>query len=266
MGRMTPGRERSMRSRASAACSAPDSIAAWRSSIFASTCARNSLSCWPTARLSSAEAGFSQLSVIRVSAPDFLPSHASRNVFQVASSFAAAASPSNRARTSAKSSVIFSGRVILSCASVCSVCWPQSACSKPEFAGRGAACCAPTEEIAGETTALKRKSATSRLSLHCGFSLRRELRKGVRVAHGQIGQNLAVERDARRFQSAQELAVGQPVLPRGGADALDPQAPILPLFRAAVAKSIPLGAIGRFLRGLIELALGQEKAFCAQEQ
>ena len=58
-----------------------------------------------------------------------------------------------------------------------------------------------------------------------------------------------------------QLAVGQAIQPRGGADALDPQAAILALLGAAVAESIAIRAIGRFLSRLIQLALGEEKAF-----
>jgi hypothetical protein len=58
-----------------------------------------------------------------------------------------------------------------------------------------------------------------------------------------------------------ELAVGQAVLARGGADTLNPEAAVLALFDASVALGITIGAIRRFLRGLIELALGEKEAF-----
>jgi len=57
------------------------------------------------------------------------------------------------------------------------------------------------------------------------------------------------------------LAVSDAVQAGGGADALNPQAAILALLDAAIAKCITIGAIRGFLRGLIELALGEEKTF-----
>jgi hypothetical protein len=58
-----------------------------------------------------------------------------------------------------------------------------------------------------------------------------------------------------------QLAIGQAVQPCRRADALDPQAAILPLLVATVAVSIAIGAIGRFLCGLVKLAFGKEKTF-----
>src|SRR5216683_8166722 len=62
-----------------------------------------------------------------------------------------------------------------------------------------------------------------------------------------------------------QLAVGQAVVPCGCADALNPEFAILAFFDAAVAFGVAIGAIGGFLRGLVELALGEEKAFCPLE-
>src|SRR5271165_677114 len=58
-----------------------------------------------------------------------------------------------------------------------------------------------------------------------------------------------------------EGAVGNAVQAGGRADALNPQAAILAFFHTAVALGITIRAIGRFLSGLIQLALGEEKAF-----
>src|SRR5713101_6422343 len=91
--------------------------------------------------------------------------------------------------------------------------------------------------------------------------INRKLREAGGVLHRDVREDFAVERDACGFQAVNQLAVGQAVQPRGGADALDPQAAILALLGAAVAESIAIGAIGRFLGGLIQLALGEEKAF-----
>src|ERR1700756_5506572 len=57
-----------------------------------------------------------------------------------------------------------------------------------------------------------------------------------------------------------ELAIGYAVLASGGADTLNPQTAILALLYAAIALCIAIRAIGRFLRGLVQLALGEEKA------
>jgi hypothetical protein len=62
-----------------------------------------------------------------------------------------------------------------------------------------------------------------------------------------------------------KLTIGDAVQTRGSADALDPQSSILPLFYAAIAKRIAVGAIGSFLCGLVQLALSEKKTFCALE-
>src|SRR5260370_39246702 len=46
---------------------------------------------------------------------------------------------------------------------------------------------------------------------------------------------------------------------------MNPEVAILALFDAAVALGVTVGAIGGFLCGLVELALGEEKAFCPLE-
>src|SRR5882757_9252813 len=62
-----------------------------------------------------------------------------------------------------------------------------------------------------------------------------------------------------------QLAVGQAVVACGRSKALNPKLAILALLDAAVALGVAIGAIGRFLRGLVELALGEKKAFCPLE-
>src|SRR5258708_35734845 len=57
-----------------------------------------------------------------------------------------------------------------------------------------------------------------------------------------------------------ELAIGDPVLASSGADTLNPQAAVLAFLYATIALCVAIRAIGRFLRGLIQLALGEEKA------
>src|SRR5260370_6416766 len=93
--------------------------------------------------------------------------------------------------------------------------------------------------------------------------LLRELRESGRIEDREIGEHLAVERHPGGLQAMNQLAVGQAVLARGGADALNPQAAILALFYAAIAERIAVRAIGCLLRGLVQLALGWQKAFRA---
>src|ERR1700730_3549989 len=62
-----------------------------------------------------------------------------------------------------------------------------------------------------------------------------------------------------------QLPVSDAVQPCGGADALDPQSPILAFFYAAIAERIAVGAISGFLCGLVQLALCEKKTFCALE-
>ena len=94
-----------------------------------------------------------------------------------------------------------------------------------------------------------------------GFGFFHELSESGSVPHREIGENFAIESDARGLEAVNQLAIRQAILPRGRADALNPQAPILALPDAAVALGVTVGAIGRFLRGMLELAFGEEKAF-----
>src|SRR5260370_39380333 len=88
-----------------------------------------------------------------------------------------------------------------------------------------------------------------------------ELRECRGVLHRDIREYFTVERDAGSIEAVDQLAIRQRVVSRGGAHALNPQAAILALLDAAVAFGVAIGAIGGFLRGLVELALGEEKAF-----
>jgi hypothetical protein len=62
-----------------------------------------------------------------------------------------------------------------------------------------------------------------------------------------------------------ELAVGQAILACGGTDALNPEFAIFAFFYATIAEGVAVGAIGGFLRGLVELAFCEKKALCAFE-
>src|SRR6267142_2545918 len=98
-----------------------------------------------------------------------------------------------------------------------------------------------------------------------GFGGRDEGGECRGVFDRDVREDFAVERDAGDFQSVDQLAVGQAVVPSGCSEALNPKLAILALFDAAVALGVAIGAIGRFLRGLVKLALGEKKAFCPLE-
>src|SRR5579883_289043 len=89
-----------------------------------------------------------------------------------------------------------------------------------------------------------------------------ELREASRVPHRHIGQNFAVEGNPRSLQAVNQMAVADAILAGGRANALNPQPAILTLLRAPIAEGITVRSIRRFLCGLIELALGEEKALC----
>src|SRR5437763_13104445 len=91
-----------------------------------------------------------------------------------------------------------------------------------------------------------------------GFGFFGELREGGGSTHGEIRQDLAIERHTGDFETVDQLPVSQAVLTRGRADALYPETAIIALFGAAIAKGITIGAIGSFLSGLGQLAFGQE--------
>jgi hypothetical protein len=96
-------------------------------------------------------------------------------------------------------------------------------------------------------------------------SLFRQQLECSRIFHRNVGQNFAIEIYTRCFQPMDQLPVGDTVQSRSGPDALNPQPAILPFLYAAIAKCIAIGTIGSFLRGLVQLALGEEKTFCALE-
>jgi hypothetical protein len=98
-----------------------------------------------------------------------------------------------------------------------------------------------------------------------GFGLLREQGECGGVRDGDVRQNFAIKIHAGSLEAMNQLAVGDAVQARGGADALNPQPAILTLFYATVAKRIAIGAIGGFLRGLVQLALGEKKTFSALE-
>ena len=50
-----------------------------------------------------------------------------------------------------------------------------------------------------------------------------QLGKGFGFFHSQIGQNLAIEIDARFLQAMNQVAIGNSIQLRGGADSYNPQ-------------------------------------------
>src|SRR3954452_14713105 len=72
--------------------------------------------------------------------------------------------------------------------------------------------------------------------------------EGLGVAHGDVGQHLAVELDLGQAQAVHQLAVAHALLAGGGVDPLDPQAAELAL--AVLAVAVGVGA------GLEQLLLG----------
>src|SRR4051794_19671349 len=63
--------------------------------------------------------------------------------------------------------------------------------------------------------------------------------------HGDVGEHLAVERDAGEVQRVDELTVGQPFRADCGVDALDPQSAEAALLHLAVAVGILPGLLDR---------------------
>src|SRR6266571_1251963 len=82
----------------------------------------------------------------------------------------------------------------------------------------------------------------------------RQLLKRRRVLHGEIGQNLPVDLDARFAQAVHQAVVRQRVQSRGRVDARDPKAAELDLLRPAIAVGVLRRALGRLLRGFPEFA------------
>ena len=65
-----------------------------------------------------------------------------------------------------------------------------------------------------------------------------ELRERARVVDGHVGEDLAVDLDARLAQTLDETVVGDAVSAGGSVDALDPELAELALLGAAVAVAV----------------------------
>src|SRR5688572_6942147 len=90
--------------------------------------------------------------------------------------------------------------------------------------------------------------------------------EGLRIAHGDVGQNLAIEGHACLLETAHELAVGQAVQAGGSVEPNDPQAAHLPL--ALLATDIRIGHCvkQRLARRLDQLRTGAPAPFGCIEQ
>src|SRR5690606_7727180 len=87
-----------------------------------------------------------------------------------------------------------------------------------------------------------------------------------RVVHRQIGENLAVDLDARRLEAAHELAVGGVVGSRGGVDPHDPEPTEVALARLAVPAGVVDRPPARFLRYLVDRLLAADEPLDALER
>src|SRR5690349_22395450 len=75
--------------------------------------------------------------------------------------------------------------------------------------------------------------------------------EGLRVAHGDVGQHLAVQLDARQLQAVDERRVRHALGTRGGVDAGDPEAAEVTLAVAAIAVRVRVRLHHRFLGALV---------------
>src|SRR6266545_4631892 len=84
--------------------------------------------------------------------------------------------------------------------------------------------------------------------LDLGGGLVDERLEAGRVLDGEVGQDLAVDGDARERKAVDKSAVGEPVLAHRGVDALDPKPAECALLALAVAVAV--------LQGLLDGLLG----------
>src|SRR5882757_9046924 len=111
------------------------------------------------------------------------------------------------------------------------------------------------------------KAATKLLGFFCdrfrreNFSFLDQQHEAWSVFYRDVGKNLAVQFDSGGLQAVNELAVSNAVQTSGCSDTLNPQAAILPLLDAAIAKRVAICAVRGFLRRLVEFALSEEKTF-----
>src|SRR5206468_1989688 len=75
------------------------------------------------------------------------------------------------------------------------------------------------------------------------------------IAHGEVGEHLAIELDVRLPQARDELVVREPLLPRRRVDPDDPEAPEVALPVLPVAVGVDERVLDLLLRALVGLAL-----------
>src|SRR6476620_6383182 len=75
--------------------------------------------------------------------------------------------------------------------------------------------------------------------------------EGLGIAHGDVGQDLAVELDAGQLQAVHELAVAEAVLAGRRVDARDPEAAEVALAVAPIAVRVGVRLHQRFLGALV---------------
>src|SRR4051812_17567819 len=75
--------------------------------------------------------------------------------------------------------------------------------------------------------------------------------EGLGVAHGDVGQDLAVQFDAGQRQAVDERAVGHALGARGGVDAGDPETAEVTLAVATIAVRVRVRLEHRFLGALV---------------
>src|SRR3954447_25313429 len=78
-----------------------------------------------------------------------------------------------------------------------------------------------------------------------------ESAEGLGVAHGDVGQDLPVQLDARQLQAMDERAVGHALGARGRVDARDPETAEVTLAVATVAVRVRVRLEHRFLGALV---------------
>src|SRR5208283_3286222 len=100
-----------------------------------------------------------------------------------------------------------------------------------------------------------------RLTLNRLLHLAGQLRESQLVFHGHLREHLAIQFNAERLQSVDELAVSKLVGAGGGADAKDPEPAEIALAATPVAEGITASLIRGFLHRAVELAFGEEIAF-----
>src|SRR5690606_16005697 len=83
--------------------------------------------------------------------------------------------------------------------------------------------------------------------LHGSRCLLDQRLKGVRVTHGKVSENLAIDRDACLVQAVDELAISRAALAGSGVDTLDPKRAEIALAALTVAISVLLRPPERLL-------------------